>query len=181
MSRATRELILAGTEPRPFAVPALGGAEVLLRALRVPEALEVRAIQIDGITMSGAAVARALAGDAEQIVGAAQRRVETGEEAAGLSVDLAALVTADGRAWLTAAAYGLVEPALSRAEIEASGNADAIEQIGREVMRRSGLGKKEARGVAAFRSDGRGPDDPGPAPDGHAPGDDPAGPHLEPA
>ena len=67
--------------------------------------------------MSGAAVARALAGDAEQIVGAAQRRVETGEEAAGLSVDLAALVTADGRAWLTAAAYGLVEPALSRAEI----------------------------------------------------------------
>ena len=39
MSRATRELILAGTEPRPFAVPALGGAEILLRALRVPEAL----------------------------------------------------------------------------------------------------------------------------------------------
>ena len=184
MSTAIRDLILAGAEPRPFAVPALGGATVLIRALRMTEAAEVRALQVSGIRLSGATVSAALAGDidTEQVVGQVQRRERDGQPSAdGLSIDLSALVAADGRAVVAAVAYGLVEPALTREEIEVAQNPMAIEQIGREILRRSGLGRGQAREIATFRPERRGPDDAGPAPDGDAPGGDPAGPDPGPA
>jgi hypothetical protein len=177
MTRATRDMILAGAAPAPYAVPALGGAEVLLRPLTAVEASEIRTLQVEGLKLAGPALTGMLggAGDVADVVGRARRRAEepvkeSGED--GITVDLAALIAANGRAQVLAAAYGLVEPALTRAELEASPNPAVVEQIGAEVMRRSGLGRRQAGEIAGFREDARGSDDPAPAPLGSATGPD---------
>ena len=169
--RATRELLLAGAEPAPFAVPALAGAEVIIRALTSPQAAEIRAMQVRGIKISGKALEAALDASPAGGIRPAKPRASAGA-ADAMSMDMADLVVGQAKALVTAAAYGLVEPAMSVDELEASPNQAAVEQIGREVMERSGLGRGQAAEIAGFRGDEPGPvDAPAPA-GGHAPGPD---------
>lgn len=171
--RATRELLLAGAEPAPFAVPALGGAEVTIRALTSPQAAEIRAMQVRGIKISGKALEAALDSSTAGGIRPAKPRGSASTAADAMSMDMGDLVVGQAKALVAAAAYGLVEPALSIDELEASPNQAAVEQIGREVMERSGLGRGQATAIAGFRGDEPGPVDAPAAPGGDAPGADP--------
>lgn len=170
MSRATRDLILAGAAPAPYAVKALDGAEVILRALTVPEANEIRSVQLAGVSLPGDVIEDALAAGAG--VGRARRRPDPAAAPATTSVDLAAMSLASGKARIMAAAYGLVDPPATREELEASSNFAAVDEIGGEVMKRSGLGRGQAAAIAAFRDEPAGPDGPGDTDGGGTAGED---------
>lgn len=171
--RATRELLLAGTTPKPFAVPALGGAEVMLRQLSGPESDEIQAAMVEGITVSAEALEAALAAgdDGDQAdVGKTRRRVAKAA-GSGIEVSLPAIVAGQNRAHMLAAAYGLAEPSLTLEEVREIRTPDVVDQIGREVIARSGLGK----GLGAlqrFREVAGGPGDAPAAPGGPAAGAD---------
>lgn len=169
--RATRDQILAGATPAAYNVRALGGAEVMLRALTAPEANEVRAVQLAGISLPPDIIEDALAAGAG--VGRTKRRPDpAAPPAPPPTVDLAAMSIASGKARILAAAYGLVEPAATRDELEAGGNFAVVDEIGAEVMQRSGLGRGQAAAIAAFRNEPGGPDDVGDPDGGGTAGED---------
>lgn len=156
MTRATRELILQGRAPQPFAVPALDGAEVVLRALSASEAEDVQALEVEGISAT-----QAVGASAPAAVGQARPRGTSGQT---MEIAFDKVIRGTHRALIAAAAYGLVEPALTRAEVENIRPAEVVEQIGREVMARSGLGQAQAAQLREFRDDSGGSDDADPAP-----------------
>jgi hypothetical protein len=163
--RATRELILAGSTPTPFIVKGLGGAEVLLRQLGPIQAGEIQAAKAGGIKASTAVITAATG---KRETGLARPRAATAGDQK-IDLDMAALVAGARRAQVLATHYGLVEPVLSLEEIEGL-NASIVQEIGEEVMARSGVGGDRPAELAAFLGQPGGPDDPGaPA------GGDPAG------
>jgi hypothetical protein len=159
--KATKELILAGTAPEPFLVPALD-AEVMIRRLHEGEAEEVQAAQMTGMKAGGAIPTQRPADRLAK--GGIQRPAvrQSIEDEANVSIDLAGVVIGSHRANQLAAHYGLVDPAMSLAEVQKT-DADIVQQIGEEVIRRSGLSRAAA--IREFRGLGEGADDAG-APDG---------------
>jgi hypothetical protein len=159
--KATKDLILAGAAPAPFAVPALDGAEVILRRLHSGEAKEVQAAQMAGMKVGGdVPTRRGIRPPADHLDKGAIPRETAGE--AQISLDLASVVGGSHEANQLAAHYGLVDPVMTLAEVQKA-DAPTIEEIGQEVIRRSGL--SQAAAISQFRGLGRGPDDAG-APDG---------------
>lgn len=169
MTQATKELLLNGAKPAPFLVPALDNAEVQLRPLSPTEAQKVQSAQSAG--MKATQGIPASVGDEPVEVGRAKpRKSPAAAGGQNVEVDLGALVTGSIEAQILATHYGLVEPAMTMDEVRAIRPATIVEQIGREVMRRSGLGKGRAEQLRDFRGELGGSDDPGdPA------GGDPAG------
>lgn len=156
--RATKALILAGSAPRPFVVPALG-AEVLIRPLSASEAEEVQVAEASGIKAS-AAMSTGPAGP--RPVGAARPR---GTTDGTLDLNYADIVRGSHVANRLAMAYGLVEPTMSKSEVAAA-PAEVVEQIGVEIRRISGLGEAMAAAIGDFRKEPGGPDDAGAPPVG---------------
>ena len=145
MSLATKERLLAGAKPEAFAVPGLGGEEVLLRPLSSPEAGAVQSAQVAGIRTSQERPAT----PGPRKVGEAAPR--GGRPKAELSIDFEKVIEGNYRAEALAAHYGLVEPTMTLAEIAEIRPVEIVEQIGREVMRRSGLGADQAEQISRFR------------------------------
>jgi hypothetical protein len=163
VSRATKDRILAGREPEPFAVPALDGDEVLLRPLSSPEAQAVQAAQVAGIHVSQALRARRPEGRVgEREAGRPQPRAAAAEDGKA-DIDLSEVVKGSYEANVLAAHYGLVDPALSVDELRQIRPTQVVEQIGQEVRARSGLGRNQADELARFRELAGGTDDAGPA------------------
>lgn len=175
MSLTTKERLLAGSTPEPFAVPALGGEQVLLRPLSSPEAGAVQSAQVSGITASQT--------DAPKETGRVGQAAPRGARRAkaDLAIDFEKVISGNYRAEALATHYGLVEPALSLEEVDQIRPVEVVEQIGREVMRRSGLGADQAEQLARFRrlaersSDADAPSEREPA------DDDAGGAHASPA
>lgn len=167
--RATKELLLAGGQPAPFSVPALAGAEVMLRALSPTEAAEVQGTQTKGIHVAQALPA-SQPGSGE--VGRAKPRGLAPAGAQSVDLNMSDLVQGNRAAHALAAHYGLVEPAMTLEEVQAVRPAQVVEQIGLEVMARSGLGRNQAEQLAQFREIAGGPDDAGDPAGGDPPGPD---------
>lgn len=163
--KATKELVLAGVAPEPFLVPALD-AEVVIRRLRASEAEEVQAAVASGMKISGQAPPprRGIQRPADHLARGAVPRPEPQPEPSepDVTLDLAGVVAGSHRANQLAAHYGLVDPVMSLAEVQRT-DADTVQQIGEEVIRRSGLSRAAA--IREFRDLGGGSDDAG-APDG---------------
>lgn len=161
----SKERLLAGAKPEPFAVSALDGGEVLLRPLSAPEAAEVQSAQVAGLSGAQPGAEPAQVGKAApRGVGARSRaRPE-------VSISFAETVAGNYRAELLATQYGLVEPALSEEEIAALRPVAIVTEIGREVMRRSGIGQSAQ--IQQFRRVDGGAGDTHAPPDGEPSGAD---------
>lgn len=169
--RTTKAQLLAGREPEPFAVPALGGDEVLIRPLSAAEAEDVQAAEVAGIKISGDAATVAQSG-AKVIGQAAPRGARATASQQKVEVDVASTIRGAAESLILAAAYGLVEPQLTVDEVRQIRPALAVEQIGEEVKARSGLGDDTQRVLERFRPVGGGPGDAPAPPDGDAAGQD---------
>ena len=177
--KATKDLILAGRAPVPFMVPALD-AEVTIRRLRATEAEEVQALETAGLKAGGKMPRRGIRPAGHLGKGGIPRptvRKEGEPEPepeqefeADMSLDLASMVTGTHRANQLAMHYGLVDPAMTLAEVKTA-DAEVVEQIGEEVRRLSGINDTAA--VRQFRDDAGGADAPGDPAGGDTAGPDP--------
>lgn len=171
MTRATKEDLLAGGEPRPFEVPALGGLEVTLRPLSTIEAERVEAAELAGIRISGEPPAPV---PADRKVGQAASRGSFRSPQPRFELDVAEVVKGASESNVLATHYGLVEPAMTIDEVRSKIRpAEAVTQIGEEVKRRSGIGDDAQARIQQFRELAGGTGDAPAPPDGDEAGGDP--------
>jgi hypothetical protein len=165
--KATKDLITAGRAPVPFMVPALD-AEVTIRRLRASEAEEVQAAEMAGLKAGSKMPRRGIRPTGHLAKGGVQRD-EPEEITPDISLDLASIVTGTHRSNQLAMHYGLVDPAMSLAEVQGA-DAEVVEQIGEEVKRLSGIAETAA--VRQFRGLTGGADGPSDPASGDTAGDD---------
>lgn len=154
--RATKQEILGGGQAEPYVVKALNGDEVLLRPLSAAEAEEVQAAQVAGIRAKMSDLQGFAPGASgrvgEREPGRAQPRASSSSSSGtDPEIDLSEVIKGSHRAQVLAAHYGLAEPALSLEEVQAIRPQQVVEEIGEEVMVRSGLGSAQGAQLQAFR------------------------------